>query len=194
MLSKNELKQYAKMAADSFADDPLYTALVKNRRIRKGFLYNFMYLRFYLSNTEDLVIRDSEQRGLCIWRSAANKLSVQKALFCPRFFHLLLYTPIIIRLERAFSQEDMSVFPANTLLLSPVFVDKKFQGKGIAKRLILEKADALTNAGYILGLETQNKSNLEIYTKLGFRLVKTEQCRGGKITNYLMIYAADRDK
>ncbi len=194
MLSKTELKQYAKMAADSFSDDPLYTALVKNRLIRKGFLYNFMYLRFYLSNTEDLVIQDSAQRGLCIWRSAANRLSVQKALACPRFFHLLFYTPIILRLESAFSQEDLTVFPANTLLLSPVFVGKKFQGQGIAKRLILEKADELTKAGYTLGLETQNKNNLEIYTKLGFRLVKTEQCKGGKITNYLMIYAADRDK
>lgn len=36
--------------------------------------------------------------------------------------------------------------------------------------------------------------HLKIYTKLGFRLVKTEPCRGGKVTNYLMIYTADRNR
>lgn len=66
MLSKNELKYYAKMAADSFIYDPLYIAIVKNKFIRKRFIYNFMYLRFYLSNTEDIIIEDSNKHGLCV--------------------------------------------------------------------------------------------------------------------------------
>lgn len=78
MLSKNELKYYAKMAADSFIYDPLYIAIVKNKFIRKRFIYNFMYLRFYLSNTEDIIIEDSNKHGLCVWKLAASKLSVKK--------------------------------------------------------------------------------------------------------------------
>lgn len=66
MLSKNELKYYAKMAADSFIYDPLYIAIVKNKFIRKRFIYNFMYLRFYLSNTVGIIIEDSNKHGLCI--------------------------------------------------------------------------------------------------------------------------------
>ncbi len=189
MLSKNEIKYYAKMAADSFADDPLYIAIVKNKFIRKRFIYNFMYLRFYLSSTEDIIIEDKNKRGLCIWKSAASKLSVKSVFSCPKFFNLLFYLPIVIKLEKAFSDEDMSVFPKNTLLLSPVFVDKDFQGKGIAKSLIENKASELIKKGYTLGLETQNKINVEIYSKLGFRLVKTERYMCGQITNYLMIYS-----
>lgn len=63
MLSKNELKYYAKMAADSFVDDPMYIAVVKNRFIRKRFIYNFMFLRFYLSNAEDIIIEDNNRHG-----------------------------------------------------------------------------------------------------------------------------------
>lgn len=189
MLSKNELKYYAKMAADSFSDDPLYIAIVKNRFIRKRFIYNFMYLRFCLSDTEDIILEDCEKRGLCIWKSATNKPSIKSAFSYPNFFNLLFYLPVIIRLEKAFSNEDMSVFPENTLLLSPVFVDKKFQGRGIAKSLIEDKADELIKSGYTLGLETQNEINVKIYSKLGFNLVKTERYMNGKITNYLMIYS-----
>lgn len=189
MLSKNELKYYAKMASHSFIDDPLYIAVVKNKFIRKRFIYNFMYLRFYLSNSEDIIIEDCNKRGLCIWKSATNKLSIKKAVSCPNFFDLLLYFPIVIKLEKAFSNEDLSVFPEKTLLISPVFVDKSCQGKGIAKSLILDKSNELIKEGYALGLETQSKINVEIYSKLGFRLVKTEQYMNGKITNYLMIYS-----
>ena len=189
MLAKNEIKYYAKMAADSFADDPLYTALVRNKFIRKRFIYNFMYLRFHLSNGKDIFIEDKDKRGLCIWKSAKSEFGIKEAFSCPKIFNLLFYLPIVIKLEKAFSNADMSVFPENTLLLSPVFVDKKFQGKGIAKSLIENKANELIESGYTLGLETQNKMNVEIYSKLGFRLVKTEQYMNGKITNYLMIYS-----
>ena len=189
MLSKNELKYYAKMASDSFADDPLYIAIVKNKFIRKRFIYNFMYLRFYLSNFEDIIIEDDNKHGLCIWKSITSKISIKNAVCCPNFFNLLFYLPIIIRLKKAFSNEDMSVFPKNTLLFSPVFVDENFQAKGIAKSLILKEVNELIKVGYTLGLETQNKINVEIYSKLGFRLVKTEKYMDGKITNYLMIYS-----
>lgn len=187
MLSKKELKYYAKMAADSFADDPMYIAVVKNKFIRKRFIYNFMYLRFYLSNAEDIIIEDSNSHGLCIWKSVTSKISIKSAFACPKIFNLLFYLPIVIRLEKAFEKADMSVFPKNTLLLSPVFVDKNFQGKGIAKSLIENKANELTNKGYVLGLETQNKINVEIYSKMGFELIKTEQYMNGKITNYFMV-------
>ena len=177
------------MASNSFVDDPLYITIVKNKFIRKRFIYNFMYLRFYLSNSEDIIIEDCNKRGLCIWKSATNKLSIKRAVSCSKFYNLLLYLPIVVKLEKAFSNEDMSVFPKNTLLISPVFVDKRYQGKGIAKSLILDKSNELIEKGYALGLETQSKINVEIYSKLGFHLVKTERYMNGKITNYLMIYS-----
>ncbi len=177
------------MSADSFIDDPLYIAIAKNKFIRKRFIYNFMYLRFYLSNMQDIIIEDNDKHGLGIWKSATSKISIKNAFSCPNFLNLLFYLPIVIRLEKAFSDEDMSLFPKNTLLLSPIFGDKNFQGKGVVKSLILKKADELVKEGYTLGLETQNEINVEVYSKLGFRLVKVEKYMDGKITNYLMIYS-----
>lgn len=188
MLTNEELKYYAKMAAESFCDDPMYIAFVKNKGIRKRFIYNFMYLRFCLSNGHDIIIEDCDKRGLCILKSVTNELSIKSIFSSPKFLGFLFYLPIIIRIDRAFSEEDLSVFPEKTLLVSPVFVDKKFQGKGVAKGLILERAEELIQNGYSLGIETQNHINVEIYSKIGFRLIKTEKYMDGKITNYLMIY------
>lgn len=189
MFSKKEMKYYAKMASDSFIDDPLYIAIVKNKFIRKRFIYNYMYLRLYLSDTDDIIIEDCDKRGLCILKSITNKISIKSVVSCPKIFNLLFYLPIVIKLEKAFINQDLSVFPKNTLLVSPIYVDKKFQGNGIAKKLIEEKVNELMKKGYTLGLETQSKINVEIYSKLGFHLVKTEKYMNGKITNYFMVYS-----
>lgn len=190
MLSKKELKYYAVMAAESFADDPVYTACIKNRFFRKRLLYNFMYLRLNASNltAEDIMIEDAQKRGLCVWKKASNGLTKKEIFACSKWLNLIFYAAPLSKMMRAFADADMSVFEGNTLLLSPIFVDKKYQGRGVAKALVSDSARELSAKGFRLGLETQNKNNILIYNKMGFELVKNEKYLNGKITNYFMIY------
>lgn len=47
MLSKNELKYYAKMASNSFVDDPLYIAIIKNKVSEIKIFYTYSIDKCY---------------------------------------------------------------------------------------------------------------------------------------------------
>ena len=83
---------------------------------------------------------------------------------------------------------DVKVFPKNTLIISPVFVDPKHQGKGVASSLIKQGIADLTAKGYKLGLEAQDPDNVKFYEKLGFKVIKHEHWKRENIHNYYMMY------
>jgi ribosomal protein S18 acetylase RimI-like enzyme len=85
----------------------------------------------------------------------------------------------------------VKVFPENTLIISPVFVDPAHQGKGVATELIKQGITDLTAKGYKLGLEAQNPDNVKFYEKLGFRTIKKDYWKRENITNYYMMYQED---
>ena len=106
----------------------------------------------------------------------------------PNWIFLLLYLPKTIKTLLAYSHLDVKVFPENTLIISPVFVDPKHQGKGVASRLIKQGITDLTAKGYRLGLEAQNPDNVKFYEKLGFRVIKHDYWKRENIHNYYMMY------
>ena len=87
-----------------------------------------------------------------------------------------------------FSHLDQKVFEKNTLLISPVFVDKDHKGKGIGTALIKRGIEELVPLGYKLGLETQNPENVALYERLGFKTVEYKFFKSEKIHNYYMVY------
>ena len=88
----------------------------------------------------------------------------------------------------AYGHLDSKVFPENTLIISPVFVDPKHQGKGVATKLIRQGIKDLTAKGYKLGLEAQDIRNVKFYEKLGFRVIKHDHWKRENIDNYYMMY------
>ena len=74
-----------------------------------------------------------------------------------------------------------------TPIVSPVFVGKEHQGKGIATRLLKMGIEDMKSKGYKVGLETQNPDNVGFYERLGFHVAKEEFYKLEKIYNYYMI-------
>ena len=190
-LSRKQLKYFSRMAAEAYVNDPVHSYVTKSESFRKRFVYHFMMERLYTSAREDIIYIDEENRGMCIWREAYNEYGVLDFLRCPNWFFLYLYWPKTIKTLMAYGHLDVKVFPENTLIISPVFVDPSHQGKGIATKLIKQGIADLTAKGYKLGIEAQNPDNVAFYEKLGFRVIKEDYWKREKIHNYYMMYEED---
>ena len=167
-MDRKTLEYFARMAAESYVDDPVHSYATKSVERRKKFVYHFMMERLATSNREDIIYIDEQKRGICIWRDAHNEYDVFDFLMCPNWVFLVVYLWNTIKTLKAYSHLDSKVFEKNTLIISPVFVDKNHQGQGIATQLIKKGIRDLVPQGYKLGLETQNPDNVAFYEKLGF--------------------------
>ena len=187
-MDRKTLKYFARMAAESYVDDPVHTYATKSVKRRKKFVYHFMMERLATSNREDIIYVDEQNRGICIWRDAHNEYDVFDFLMCPNWVFLVVYLWHTIKTLKAYSHLDSKVFEKNTLIISPVFVDKNHQGQGIATELIKKGIRDLVPQGYKLGLEAQNPDNVAFYEKLGFKVIKHDYWKSEKIHNYYMVY------
>ncbi|MBP3446602.1 MAG: GNAT family N-acetyltransferase [Clostridia bacterium] len=187
-LDRETLKYYARMAAESFVDDPVHKFATKNVKRRKKFIYHFLLERLTSSNKCDVFYVDDEARALCVWRDAHNEYTVLDFLKCPNWVFLCYYITSTVKTLMAYSHLDSKVFEKNTLIISPVFVDPQHQGRGIAKEMIKKGIEEFVPQGYKIGLETQNPDNVGFYEKLGFKIIKEEFYKLEKIHNYYMVY------
>ncbi len=187
-LDRETLKYYARMAAESFVDDPVHSYATKSVERRKKFVYHFLLERLSSSNKVDTFYVDDEGRGICVWRDAHNEYTMFDFLKCPNWVFLVYYITSTAKTLMAYSHLDSKVFDKNTLIISPVFVAPKHQGRGIATEMIKEGIREFVPQGYKLGLETQNPENVPFYERLGFKTVKYEYYKREKIHNYYMVY------
>ena len=192
-LTKKQLKYFAKMASESFANDPVHLYFNKNEKMRKRFIYHLLIERLATSSREDIIYIDEENRGICVWRDAHNEYDAFDFLMYPNWIFLLLYLPKTINMLITYGKLDCKVFPENTLIISPVFVDPKHQGKGVASKLIKQGITDLTAKGYKLGLEAQDIKNVRFYEKLGFRVIKHDYWKRANVDNYYMMYEVNEN-
>lgn len=190
-LTRKELQYYARMAADSYVDDPVHSYATKSEYWRKKYVYHFMIERLATSNREDIIYEDDEKRGLCIWRDAHNEYDIIDFWMYPHWVFLALYAKSTVKTLMAYGHLDTKVFPENTLIISPVFTGREFQGQGVATALIKKGIEDLVPQGYKLGLEAQNPDNIKFYEKLGFRTIKADYWKREKIHNHYMMYDPD---
>lgn len=187
-VSLKELRYYAKMASEAYINDPVYCFACKNEKIRKRFIYHWILLRLNSSRKKDIFYFDEEKRGLLILREAHYDYTMFQFLKCPNWVFLVLYWPITMKTLLAYSHLDNSeIFDDKTYIISPVFVGKEHQGKGIATKLINMGLEDMRSKGYKIGLETQNPENVGFYEKFGFKTVKHEFYKLEKINNYYML-------
>ena len=191
-LTRKQLKYFSRMAAEAYVNDPVHSYVTKSEGFRKRFVYHFMMERLSTSAREDIIYIDEENRGICVWREAHNEYGVLDFLRCPNWLFLYLYWPKTLKTLLAYGHLDVKVFPENTLIISPVFVDPAHQGKGIATKLIKQGIADLTAKGYKLGLEAQSPENVAFYERLGFKTVKQDYWKREKITNHYMMYQEDK--
>ena len=65
-LDRKTLKYYARMAAESYVDDPVHVYATKNETLRKKFLYHFMLERLYRARLHEVPELGVFVRLLCL--------------------------------------------------------------------------------------------------------------------------------
>ncbi len=193
-MDKKELRAYAKIAGEAYADDPVHCYATKNRERRKRFVYHFMMERLSTSNGEDYIYVDEENGAMCVWRYARNEYTVLDFLRCPDWLYLYWFWPNTIRTLMAYSPLDVKNFSENTWIISPVFVKPENQGKGVATKLIKQGIEDLSALGYELGLEAQSEKNIKYYEKLGFKVTGSSTFEKGNLTHCYMMYEGNKQE
>ena len=60
-MDNKTLKYFARMAAESYVNDPVHAYVTKSEKLRKKFVYHFMIERLATSNREDIIYIDEEK-------------------------------------------------------------------------------------------------------------------------------------
>ena len=166
------LKKYARMASEAFLNDQNYVNAAKNLKLRKLVAYHSTLVRLYASRAMGFKFYfDEQERGMLIVRHAQSNIPTYVFMKGKNIPFVILLIPCIKKLlDTDVRCENAKYFDDKTYIVSPVFVDVKHQGKGVAKKLIARAAADLKEQGYKLGLDTQNPDNVAKYEKMGFKL------------------------
>ncbi len=171
-ISDETLKKYARMASEAFINDPNYANAAKNIKLRKLVTYHATLVRLYASRAMGFKFYfDQQERGVLIVRPAQSDIPTDVFMKGKNIPAVIMLIPWIRKLLDVDTRcENAKHFDDKTYIISPVFVDVKHQGQGVARKLIEKAAADLKEQGYKLGLDTQNPDNVPIYEKMGFRL------------------------
>lgn len=187
-ISNETLKKYAKIASEVFMDDPVYVQVAKNKKIRKTVIYHGTLIRMYASRKNSLFYFDEEERGMLVLKHVSIDYKVSEFLKCPNWPAVILLRPYAAKLFGIIGKFDnKNIFDENTYTISPLFVAKEHQGKGVARKLVERALEDMRAKGCKIGLDTQNPVNVPIYEKIGFKLVKEEYFEENQLNNYYMI-------
>lgn len=187
-LTLEQLKKYSGMAADAFMDDPLYKCAVKNEKKRREVIYHRTLSRLNVSKKTDMFYFDEEDRGLLILRDVNTPYSAEQFKDTPNILNLLLLLPYVTKVSTISGRFDNKKFMDDkTYIVSPIFVAKEHQKKGVGMKLLKKAIEDARAKGYKLGLDTQNPDNVPFYEKAGFKVVGYEFYEKEQIHNYYMI-------
>ncbi|HEX3850576.1 MAG TPA: GNAT family N-acetyltransferase [Polyangiaceae bacterium] len=171
-----DIPQLARMFADSFADDPFVSWIVRDdARRRASFEHLFVVTLEALSSKLRETYTDEALSGCIVWRTSAEcKLPLWRELALVPAFCKISGVARIPQLFAAFAQLDAlheHHAPEPHQYLHVLGVAPERQRRGIGHALLqpaLDRFDAAMQPAY---LETFKASNLPFYERHGFRCV-----------------------
>ena len=184
------LKQYAKMASQSFMTNPGYVISCPDEKKRQDFIYHVVLMRLYISRKTDIFYFDEEGRGLLVLRKAGLGYPTGEVLKVPNILGLLKNMSFVSKLlgvTGAFSDKGL-YDEEKTYIVSPVFVDVNHQGKGVGTALLKKAVEDMAQKGFKVGLDTMEPTNVPYYEKLGFKLIDTQFSEKDNAYSWYMVY------
>lgn len=183
------LKKYAKMAAEAFMEDPVYKYVAKKEKTREKVIYHRILSRLYISRETDLFYFDEEGHGLLVLRHIKDEYKPEQFMKVPNYKEMFFVIPHMIKFSGVTDHFDNKKYmDDNTYIVSPIFVEKGYQGQGIGMKLLERAKKDMAEKGCKLGLDTQNPANVPFYEKAGFKVVKHEFYEKEKVDNYYMVW------
>lgn len=183
------LKKYAEMASEAFMEDPVYKYVTKKEKTRKKVIYHRILSRLYISRETDLFYFDEEDRGLLVLRHVNDEYKPEMFMKVPNYKEMFFVIPHLIKFSGVTGHFDNKKYmDENTYIVSPIFVAKEHQGKGVGLKLLERAKKDMAEKGFKLGLDTQNPDNVAFYEKAGFKVLKHEFYDKEQVDNYYMVW------
>ncbi len=190
-LKPSERTAFVELMYDAFKNDPLFlhvfgdADLKKNQKSAFRFLSALFYMNFYLGGRPKGLFENNELRGCLLLEPVqTNKIinifMMMKSLI--RFMPVLIFLPSnAAKLLNDYSKQTKKAAPniAHTYL-TMIGVHPLAQGHGFG-RLLIENAiyrTASSPTAIGIALDTEEKSNVVLYQKFGFKLTSKINING----------------
>jgi ribosomal protein S18 acetylase RimI-like enzyme len=178
--------------AAAFANSALYTYISPDRIERQKMLkdiFSFRVRNALDHGITDAALEDGVILGMAAWDAPGGEIDVEKIVSMLRTplekypaaiqerweqFHRVLFASFAAALRQPFWD------------IGPVAVRPEAQGKGIASALLRKRFEEIDAAKLPCLLGTQDKRNLDIYSRYGFKTVSSDVVTDGLFT-YVMI-------
>ncbi len=201
-MKKNDsevIQTVARVMAVSFGEDPMNSAQLEGLKKREQLLeaHSLMHARHAL-RCNMLHVLDGDPRAFLIGQDTSKEHKGRQKLFMIRMY-LKTFTILGIKdLRRLFANIKRhrkvlsfdwpkEFIPGRYYHIKITAVDKSLRGTGAFRKLITPAIDYANKGQIPMALETHNKTNVAIYERFGFELVKTIQSSETPIEQYCMI-------
>jgi ribosomal protein S18 acetylase RimI-like enzyme len=190
-LKKSEIKLAAKVFAQAMFNDDIHKYLLPDEKTRLKKLEH-LYVFKLKSEINNAYKTSSDLEGVCIWESPDNHHSAITFYDIISGFPLI-FTIGLANLRRMIKYQVWSTKIRESLMkrkywyLNVIAVCPDHQGKGFATKLIKQIIERATENNEDVYLETQNKNNIAIYERYGFKLIETYPFENTGISHFCMI-------
>lgn len=165
-------ERVAAALAAAFIDDPVATWTTPSERRRPGILRHFFRCYFDFHIGEEMVYVDPDGRGAAVWALPGNwKTTVGQDLRIARAFahprHWRRAAPVargLLGLERRHPPAPPHFY------LAAIGVAPEHQGEGLGSRLLEPVLRICDSDGVPAYLESSKESNIDFYSRHGFRV------------------------
>ncbi|MDR1641226.1 MAG: GNAT family N-acetyltransferase [Clostridiales bacterium] len=200
-MEREDADKVATVAASAFLEEKLYKWTAEDENERQAFLEGFFKFRLeagYGTRVMDVAVDDSNEIvGAAIWVPPSKEAAEGPSFDFNRFMSIFggfLSTLSSNTAKRCYKfmltvVEAESFFTQPCWCLAPIFVLKKWQGKGVASLLMRRQLEKIDEEHLPCILVTQEEGNIPIYERFGFAVgVKVEIDTG--LVSYGMIREA----
>lgn len=177
----DDLDEVVGVIAKAFIDKPLYKYFAEDEKERENFLYSIFKYRIsnnFSDKIIDVAVEGRKIIGVASWdfhdlnqkpdsnavKNMENALSMCRKETREHWFYFFKILTTTIK----------EIIAPPFWALSPIAVLPEEQGKGVGNALIKKKLKEIDDSHYPCFLATQEISNLKIYEKYGFKVVKED--------------------
>ncbi|MFX0024648.1 MAG: GNAT family N-acetyltransferase [Candidatus Hermodarchaeota archaeon] len=196
LLSKDQIKPASIIISKAFFRDPLMIYLFPESNGREQKLAYMMELLIRIGMNYGIVhVTSPKLEGIAIWFPSNNvKITPWMGILNGGISYFFkLGKKLVKRQNRIYNyinSKHRALFSSQHWYLSVIAIDPLFQGRGFSHILLNSMFIQIDKQNLATFLDTNNKENIPIYKKHGFKILEKYEIPNTKLINWAMI----RDK